>query len=560
MSILKHLLPWLARHGAMEDVPVPEAAAQKPVAQQPGSGSARSMAYKPHCLLLPHTPDPFGTMAPVLSKEAMRISLSLAETTYSLDITPWLAAGWQDFSFLVDDVLESGGQPYGETAAEVSTPGDAAFQRLASLSRMRRAQSALRARNPFVQLLAALRQREASDTIKAMCMAYPLPAGQHLIAIGFMGTGKRFYDWFSNFRFSDEDGFHQGFSQLCSRFEDEMDNILFPQTAERLGLKSLSLRDVLHSMCSPDSPFRLWMAGHSQGGAVMQVFTHRLLQVYGVEKRFLCGYGFASPTAASASLTQRPWEAPLWHIQNRDDLVPRIGAQMHLGRCVEYVPDAAFRQKAYHYSRLEADEACRHWLEPLLYRIRDTGDNLLHLTALILAITEEKGEDALNLQQDRGRGFLLADRLYAFAGNTTLSAGEALESHLRRMYQELTGHPMDKHRLHVIKDELRPHVAGTPLRRILTCLFSCLTQPHLLNEDDLAQPKAYRLLVQREPLCLRPYRWTVRPGHAAPVRQMATQWWIPGTHCQQAHSRPGAAQRIANGKARLKQHAAKTRP
>lgn len=113
-------------------------------------------------------------------------------------------------------------------------------------------------------------------------MMHPLPGGQFLLAIGFMGTGKRFYDWISNFRFTTEEGFHKGFYQLCTYFEQGAESIVFPATAKALGLEKLTLGEVLSEMKSLSSRFRLWMAGHSQGAAVMQVFCHRLMTDWGV--------------------------------------------------------------------------------------------------------------------------------------------------------------------------------------------------------------------------------------------------------------------------------------
>ncbi|MBP3650240.1 MAG: hypothetical protein J6K73_10720 [Clostridia bacterium] len=543
MTLWKSLFPWMQREasageeGQMADGRHLQAEQE----DKPGAGMPSLSAVPPDLsrlasLAVPQEPDPFGENAPVLSVEAVRLSLALAEMTYTLDITPWMAAGWRDFSFQVDDVLESGVQP----DSNIQTPDDAAFQQLASLHRMRRAQAALRARNPIGQMLAALRQRESSDTVKAVCMAHPLPDGRELIAIGFMGTGKRFYDWFSNFRFADEAGFHRGFSQLCSHFEAAAEQIVFPVTAARLGMSRLSLRKILEEMRSPDSRFHLWMAGHSQGGAVMQVFTHRLLQA-GVLAQHICGYGFASPTTASAALTSRPWAYPLWHIQNRDDLVPRIGAQTHLGRCAEFEPTAAFRERAYQYSALPADEACRAWMEPMIFRIRDTADNLLHVTALMLCAAEEKGEDALNLLMDRGRSLMVLDWLYAFAGDQAQNVVQQLEQHQRRMYRDLTGQDMDACRLRALKEELRPYVAATPLRRMVTTLVACLTQPHLINEDDPAIPKAYALLVRQGLGSLRPFRWELRGGQM--VKRYAS-----------ALKKAGAANRrtaLHRGKARL---------
>ncbi|MBQ8150383.1 MAG: hypothetical protein IJ041_07675 [Clostridia bacterium] len=462
------------------------------------------------CLVAPHEPDPFGCFGPPLTSRAAELSLELSDLAYTLNIVPWQKAGWCDFSFQIDDVLESDTQL---PVSRISTAQDAAFRRLAELHRMRRARAALAARSPVGQMLAALRQREGSDTVKAVCMAHPLADGRHLIAIGFMGTGKRFYDWISNLRFTDEEGYHSGFYQLCRHFEQMADSIAFPQTARRLGLSQLTLGEILAELRRPDSRFRLWMAGHSQGGAVMQVFTHRLIHQSGALPQHICGWGFASPTAAFASLTHRPWDLPLWHVRNMDDLVPRIGAEVHLGRCLDYFPDEAFRSRCYRLSPLGADESCRRWLRPYLSGVRGTADNLIRLTALILCIADEKGEDAISGLMDKPFLPAALGRLRLFAGGQAQSVALQLVERLRRIYADLTGRPMDQRQLDALKNQLRPHVAETSLRRILSVMLECLTRPHGLREENILCP--YELIVQEHLRHLQPSRWEIRCGEAS---------------------------------------------
>ncbi len=445
---------------------------------------------------------------PLPSRAAAEMSLELAHMTYTLDIAPWMTAGWTDFSFQVDDTLESDRAHRG--ASHVETPVDEHLQRLMHIKRMRRAQSALRARNPLAQMMAALRQRDGSDTVKAVCMMHPLPGGRHLLAIGFMGTGKRFYDWFSNLRYSLEEGFHQGFLQLCRHFEETADQILFPATAAALGLNTLTLSDVLLSMRSPDSPFRLWMAGHSQGGAVMQVYTHRLLTQYEVLPRHLCGYSFASPAAASAGLSPTPSAFPLTHILNRDDLVPRMGALVHLGTCLDFVPDDAFRQRSYRFN--PADDACRQWLQPLLMEIRDMPDSLMHITALIQCIAQEKGEDSLAQLMDKRWAIPVMDRMLLFAGDKAQDFLRSFTLRQAQAYRELTGQEMDMTRLAAMVDSQRSHVSCTPLRRILSTMAECLYQPHRLGSPKTDHPGAYTLIVTNSLSRLRPYIWKKRSG------------------------------------------------
>lgn len=211
-------------------------------------------------LARPFARDPFFRLRPPFSQDAAKLSLELANTAYTLDLDAWKAAGWNDFSVLIDDSLQSGMDHGG----------------VRSHFKLFKARAALKEWNPISQISGALRQRERSDTIKAVCMMKPDGEGHFLLAIGFMGTGSRFYDWFSNLRFTPEEGFHRGFVQLCESFEMNAEEIVFPAAAEALGLEKLTLGEVFSEMRSLSSRFRLWMAGHSQGGAVMQVLTERL--------------------------------------------------------------------------------------------------------------------------------------------------------------------------------------------------------------------------------------------------------------------------------------------
>ena len=106
----------------------------------------------------------------------------------------------------------------------------------------------------------------------------------------------------------------------------------------------------------------------------------------------------------------------------------------------------------------------------------------------------------------------MLDWLYAFAGDRAQNMVQLLEQHQRRMYRELTGHDMDASRLKALKEELRPWVAATPLRRMATTLVACLSQPHLINEENPARPKAYALLVRQGMGGLQPFRWERRDG------------------------------------------------
>ena len=326
-----------------------------------------------------------GLLQPRLSPAAARLSLELATTAYNLETDIWRDAGWRDLSYQVDNTLLSGAAVNGRGSHGLSGAISEYFQRLA--------QSRLKRQNPISQIRGVLRQREGSDTCKAIVMLHPAAGGRYIVAIGFMGTGKRIYDWFSNFRVSAEDGMHLGFLQLTKQFEGNHDKIYFPETARELGLEQLTLADILEELKRPDSRFRLWMAGHSQGGAIMQLMAYRAAK-RGVLRQNLLGYGFASPTVLYDHPPFDPGGFPLFHFINADDVTPRVGAALHVGRCEVYTPDDAMRQLCYQ----------RAWREPaflptlqLLHTIRDSSSAFLTILGFLHALQEQPEEDAVSL-------------------------------------------------------------------------------------------------------------------------------------------------------------------
>lgn len=447
-------------------------------------------------LTRPFTRDPFQRLRPPFSEAAARLSLELADTAYTLELEPWRQAGWNDFSILIDDSLQSG-LTHWESGE--------GLRRFLTSFKLLRAKTALKEYNPVSQVMGALRQREKSDTVKAVCMMHPLPGGRWLLAIGFMGTGKRFYDWFSNFRFTPAEGFHRGFKQLCESFESNADSIVFPSVAAARGLERLTLGDVLGDMRGLSSPFRLWMAGHSQGGAVMQVFTHRLLMDWGVAPQNVVGYGFASPTVATGRFVYDPAAYPLYHILNRDDFVPRMGALLHLGLCLEFTPDGEFREASY---PPPAEPELYPRLAPVARGIQDTPSALLCLTALIQCLAEEKNVDAL---------------VEVFSG---VRSQPAMKS-ARIAYKALTGQPMPEAELKRVRESLRPLVRETPVRRLMTALADFAVPPHTLAPHRREGQGAYSAIVREGLSELRPFIWQ-KNADGLPIRRYAASRGLTG--------------------------------
>jgi len=484
-----------------------------PSAGTPGTGPITGCDLsRPESLTRPFAQGPFYRLRPPFSYEAAAMSLELADMTYSLDLEPWTQAGWGDMSILIDDSLYS----------DVSQgDGREGLQSIASSWRLLRAKADLKEWNPESQVKSALRQREKSDTVKAVCMMHPMEGGRYLLAIGFMGTGSRFYDWFSNFRFTTEEGFHRGFYQLCQSFEENAESIRFPQTAGALGLEKLTLGEVLMEMRSLSSRFRLWMAGHSQGGAVMQVFAHRLMNDWGVLAQNMVGYGFASPTVATGKLVYDPASYPLYHILNSDDIVPNLGALVHLGLCLDYPSNETMRALVYDPIEEEEDREAMQLLCPFREGMRDTPSSMLHITALLQCLAEEKGEEGLRELMSRWWAFSAVDRVLVQASGRGMDMLSRILGALQEGYAAMTGQLMKDAALAPLRDDVRPVVQALSVRRLVSALILYALPPHrTVFRGEKSADGAYAYIVKNGLKDVRPFIWA-KPERGLPVREYA---------------------------------------
>ena len=456
------------------------------------------------CLFLPTADDPFGVPRRPLTLAGLRLSLELARMAYTLDLEPWMRAGWTDVSIQVDNQLTTGLR-----AREDDGIGDRVRSTLGSL-KLTRARMAIREYNPLSQVTGALRQRAESDTIKAVVMARQAGEGRFVLAIGFMGTGARFYDWFSNFRVSSEDGYHKGFYQLTQAFVKHEAQIQFPDAAEALGLEKLTLLDILSELRTENSRFSLWMAGHSQGAAVMQVYCDYLLGLKRIPRERIFGCGFASPTVAADFAAVGSDVYPLYHVLNADDLVPRMGSFKHFGLCLQYEPNKAFRDRAYGWSREAEDLSARRDAETIILHITDTLSFLSAFTALLTVVCEEKSDDAIFGVSDGFLSVAPIDRVFSFAGRQAKHTLQTMIAYMRKTYGEISGQDMDEAAVEYLKEICRPVVQSMPLKRLLAALYERLYPPHSLHSS--AGDGAYCHIVNEHGGQLKPFLWRDDPA------------------------------------------------
>lgn len=447
---------------------------------------------------LPWEPDPWGRLRPPFSLDLLRMSLELSNSAYDLKINDWMQAGWTDFTFQVDNELLSGISNSG-----VEEPKQFLYNKWA----VHKARSQMRQWNPVRQVLGAVRQRQQSDTGKALVMIRPCENGRYVVAIGFRGTGGRIYDWFSNFRFLSENGIHQGFLQLTKQFESNAERITFPETARALGLENLTLSHILEESKSHNSRFVLWLSGHSQGAAVMQVWTHLQIMEGGVLPENIVGYGFASPTVMMGRAVSEPSAYPLYHIINSDDYVSRSGAQIHLGVCLVYPAGEDIRKAAYGWRDTPQAIHERAVVRRLTRRMVDLPSMIESGIAYMQVLESRPLEDvmaALNLLNIR---LLPIRQMLSAAGTRTQDVLRFVRRRIIAAYQNLTGRDIDPVLLNSLKAQIESVIDEIGIGPLSKTIGEMMYWPHLLRPGAGKGVSGYQYIVLRGVRDLHPAIW-----------------------------------------------------
>ena len=313
--------------------------------------------------------------APNHTRHSVQLSFELATAAYTMDPDRWTQAGWRDFSMLVNRTLMTGA-----ALNSAGTPlNDLTRATLQTLARFK-----MSALNPVGQFLGLRQPDEETASLKAIVMLRR--QGELMtVAIGFMGTGKQLGDWTPNLRMTPKEGLHEGFLQLEREFEGYLGQMVFPTAASALDRPAMTLADIIEALKAPGSRFRLWMAGHSQGAAVMQVFVDRLLRG-GVRPEYLCGIGFASPKVAHPGYARPAGGYPMTHVLNAEDTVPRLGAWQHLGECLVFTPEDADRRRMYGAA---AEDPCFREAHRLLQRAESAPEALINGIALLRVLRRQ---------------------------------------------------------------------------------------------------------------------------------------------------------------------------
>lgn len=418
-----------------------------------------------------------------LSRGAACFGLELAQLAYDFEAGPWLAAGWTDLVIQVDQRLLSGVRSMDEVGNF--------RQQIMNLVLPKLAKSLSLVSSPINEIRSYFQKTTAQETGKAIVLIRPDGDGRFTVAVGFMGTGRRPQDWAGNMRFGHEDHFHEGFSMIAAQFEENAPEIHFPAAAKALGLEDLTLKDVLEACKKPGSPFRLVVAGHSQGAAVLQVWAYRRL-MDGFLPENLVGFGFASPQAA-VDLPRDEVRCPLTHFLVSEDLFIRMGLRDHLGTCWRLEADEAFREKCYGKNR---DNPLFLQTLALFEQLKDTPSALLFCLAYLEALSQ-RPHKAIGTSLAVFVESSLAEMLPVLAEEWTRRVMRLTMRSFAKFYTDAAGAPADPLELSAVRDQLAELMDLYGAVAFSQMLFKTLHQTHaLVNADNgLGEMAPYAYLV-----------------------------------------------------------------
>lgn len=431
---------------------------------------------------LPWSQDPWGIPRPALTPEAVRMSARLASDTYDLSPQAWMDAGWTDVTLQIGKSLMT------MREQESQNP----LEKLTESVKRHFVTSTLRGKNPIGQVAGVIQSKDEAESGKAMVMAHAAPDGHTVIAISFMGTGLQLGDWIGNLRMTVDEGCHRGFLELTRLFERNEAAIELPETAKRLGLDKLTLRDVIDRVRQGDERFTFWLCGHSQGAAVLQLWCMRKIGLEQVPPRAIIGFGFAPPTVCMARLLQKPGALPIYGMINADDLVPRSGCETHLGLLLRY--PGSEEQRAACYAPVK-DEQAAHAMEVAaelaahIVDMRTCAEVSIALLRVLMSLAPDDLLVAMSLIGSTKRG--VAARVSAAAGNQVVRLLRYLERHVAAGHRTIYGKPCDEGRILRNMTLIQAKAEAVGLRPLMQAISQYMMQTHSCKPVDGARMGTY---------------------------------------------------------------------
>lgn len=411
--------------------------------------------------------DAFGVPRMPFSRQLARMSAELAANIYDLTLQRWVQAGFEDCTFLLENKL-----------VVLGKDSDSRLYAIEAEWKRRRARSRMRSGFILADLLRGVRQMFITDMSKSVVMTRLLPDSRAVVAVSFIGTTQRFFDWITNFKFQSTEGMHHGFLALARFFEGQAKRIRLPKLAEALGRADLTLFDCIEEAGREDGGILFWLSGHSQGGALVQTFAKLLIE-RGVPEERIIGYTFAAPTVAVVGCVKHPETYPIYNIINTDDIVPRVGAQVRLGVDCLYEPDDAFRSAMYRVAP-EA-RAPSERMAYIMRQIVSTEDAICFGIALMQLLERAQPGEELRLFFSQLFPFLAVTRRVGF-GPKEISAslgGKLLDHHVG-----LAGKLPDARLTERYAQMMRQAIDAFGAKAAAQALMASLAAPHRIRPDE----------------------------------------------------------------------------
>ena len=420
---------------------------------------------------------------PLLTRQGIQLSAEMVSSTYSLAFDDWQNAEWQDLHIEIDWMMTG--------AIQRDDDGVADFREHLQL---KMAKDLLKKKGPLRTLTGVLRQTGEVDTCKAVVLAKVVD-GRAVIAISFMGTSKRLFDWVSNLRMRAENGMHRGFRQLARRFAKYEKGITFPETAKALGVEELTLSDILEACKKPDAPYMLWIVGHSQGSAIAQIYMDMKMRE-GVDRSHIAAFGFASPSVLAGS--QRPGDYPMVHILNSDDVVPRMGAIWHLGDILIYPANAEFRRACYEWPMDRESVEARQLVRAITSQMTDTGHDIMVGMAYCRLLAEEPVEILTEGLRSMGHTLpAIPDAVSEGVENSLERAVDRLMDRSAEAYESIYGKELDLTEVIALMQQIRKITDRIGMMRYARAFGELCMEPHRAQIQEHKKDIAYLYIARQ---------------------------------------------------------------
>jgi len=410
--------------------------------------------------------DEWGYKRRRYNRELAIRSLAFSKASYNMRITQFIMDGWLDYTLVYEGKIHARADDW-----NIEPSKRALF-------------------------FSSIKQMLTTQSAKAVVMGRPTSSRKAIVNITFTGT-KHVTDWFNNFKVGVSNQLHKGFYELATQFDSLIGQIHLTLLARTLGMTDLTLADVFEEAKKPDSRFKIWVTGHSQGGALTQVYIAEFLSRRGVLHENIFGYAFASPSVATPNYCEHPGNYPIYNINSADDFAVRVGSALRLGMDLMYYPDESFREENYaDYTKPETREMYQEILK-LCYWMTDSFKFGEFMIAIASFATQSPV--AMNFVEWIEETPLLKQIFHTLSKNTDLP--KAIHNRMYRMlekpYMDVGGSPPSEERILQITDYLNILFR----KRGIECFTTYTYTTHQI-------PKNYSTIVQKPYTAFRRGIWT----------------------------------------------------